>query len=97
MGVIQKGLEDIKDISKFKTYGKSLYEGIINCLTEKVDIHLLSDIRKQYTLKANFDAAFVKVGVKQDTLRDMITMMTTDVNKTKGTLGDVVKGFVTKT
>ena len=67
MALWQENLEAVKEILKFKTYGKSIMDGLQNYLTEKVDLNLLSEFRKDYTLKAAFDLQTQKVVLKQNT------------------------------
>ena len=43
-------------------------DGLQNFLVEKVDLNLLSEFRKDYTLKAAFDLQIQKTVLKQNTI-----------------------------
>ena len=38
-------MEDVREISKFKKHGKDIIDGLLNTLTEKIDMSLLNDFR----------------------------------------------------
>ena len=64
MTIMQGHLDNVKEIEKFKAYGKTLVVGMENYLTEKVDLTLLQEFRKDYTLKAAFDLQIQKSVLK---------------------------------
>ena len=48
MNVIQSAISDVKEVAKFKTFGKDITTGLTNFICEKVDLTLLSEFRKDY-------------------------------------------------
>jgi len=56
INVVMANMEDVKEISKFKAHGKDIVDGLLNTLSEKIDMTLLNDFRSDYVLKGNFDS-----------------------------------------
>lgn len=49
-------MDDVGAISKFKSFGKDIPDGLCNMLSEKIDMGLLNDFRQDYVLKGNFES-----------------------------------------
>jgi hypothetical protein len=87
-------MEDVKELAKFKAFGKDIHEGLLTSLTEKIDLTLLNDFRTDYVLKGSFDSKNMVYETKSDQMRDQLMVLKAELAKFKKDAKEKFKEFL---